>query len=93
MGSNDLQSRIADFVDDRVGQGVFRVKKDIYTDADIHEHEVKALFERDWVFLCHESQIKAPGDYFTTHIGRQPVFVLRQDDGSLRAFRQTGTAR
>jgi benzoate/toluate 1,2-dioxygenase subunit alpha len=86
IATEDLSSRVATLVDDRVDQGVFRVKKDIYTDADIHEHEIKAIFERDWVFLCHESQIRSPGDYFTTHVGRHPVFVLRQDDGSLRAF-------
>ena len=86
MGNLDSSLNIAALVDDRVGEGIFRVHKDIYTDAALYDLEVKRLFENGWIFLCHESQIPAPGDYFTTHAGRQPVFVLRQADGSLRAF-------
>jgi len=86
MGSSDASLDIAALIDDRVGEGVFRVKKDIYTDPALYDLEIRRIFESDWVFLCHESQMPAPGDYYTTHVGRQPVFVIRQEDGSLRAF-------
>ena len=86
MGFNDSSLDIAALIDDRVGEGVFRVRKAIYTDPALYDLEVKRIFEGDWIFLCHESQIRSPGNYFTTHAGRHPVFVLRQPDGSLRAF-------
>ena len=44
------------------------------------------IFEKCWVFLCHESQVANHGDYFWTEIGRQPVYVHRQEDGSLKCF-------
>ncbi len=86
MGSNDSLLNMASLIDDRVSDGVFRVRKEIYTDPALYDREIKRLFEGGWIFLCHESQIRSAGDYFTTHAGRQPVFVLRQDDASLRAF-------
>ena len=80
--SNDLSG----LVDDRVGEGMFRVDRAVYTDAEIFEREMKQIFEKCWIFLCHESQIPKHGDYFWTEIGRKPVFVHRQEDGSLKCF-------
>ncbi len=85
MGSHDDSLDLAALIDDRPDDGVFRVKKDIYTDAAIFGRELRQIFESGWVFLCHESQLPSAGDYYTTHVGLQPVFVLRQADGSLRA--------
>jgi benzoate/toluate 1,2-dioxygenase alpha subunit len=77
---------IAALVDDRIGDGVFRIDRSIYTDPAIFEIEMARIYERGWVFLCHESQVKNPGDYFSTEIGRQPVYLHRQKDGSLKCF-------
>lgn len=73
-------------VDDRPDDKVFRVDRNIYLDEDIFEAEMRTIFEGNWQFICHESQVKKHGDYFATHLGRQPVFVHRQEDGSLKAF-------
>ena len=75
-----------DLIDDRPEDHVFRVDRQIYLDHDLFESELKNIFEADWIFLCHESQVKKPGDYFAAHIGRQPVFVHRQEDGGLKGF-------
>tara|TARA_R110000787_G_scaffold107589_1_gene215598 strand:- start:50 stop:1372 length:1323 start_codon:yes stop_codon:yes gene_type:complete len=73
-------------IDDRPKDGVFRVDRNIYLDEEIFEAEMRNIFEGNWQFLCHESQVKKPGDYFATHLGRQPVYVHRQEDGSLKGF-------
>ncbi len=73
-------------VDDRVADGVFRVDRSVYSDQALYELELTNIFERCWNFLCHESQVPQHGDYFWTEIGRQPVFVHRQEDGSLKGF-------
>ena len=73
-------------VDDRPEDGVFRVDRSIYTDKSVFEAEISHIFEATWVYLCHDSQVAEPGDYFATEIGQQPVFVIRQNDGSLRCF-------
>ena len=78
--------RLDALVDDRPADKVFRVDRNIYLDEEIFEAEMKTLFEGNWQFICHESQVKKPGDYFATHLGRQPIYVHRQPDGSLKGF-------
>jgi benzoate/toluate 1,2-dioxygenase subunit alpha len=71
----------AALVDDRPQDGIFRLDRSIYNDPEILEAEYRHIFEGGWLFLCHESVIPKPGDYFSTHMGRQPVFVVRTEDG------------
>lgn len=86
MGASEPGLDVAALIDDRIGEGVFRVDRQVYRDESLFALEMECIFESNWVYLCHESQVREPGSYFTTHAGRQPVFVLRQKDGSLGAF-------
>ncbi|MGE8507061.1 MAG: Rieske 2Fe-2S domain-containing protein [Paraburkholderia terricola] len=70
--------------DDRQN-GVFRCRRDIFTNADLFELEMKHIFESNWVYLAHESQIPDNNDYYTTWIGRQPVVITRDKNGELHA--------
>jgi benzoate/toluate 1,2-dioxygenase alpha subunit len=73
-------------LDDRAQDGVFAVNRDVYLDPDLFELEMKTIFESSWLYLCHESQIPNPGDFFTTHMGRQPVIISRGKDGQIHGF-------
>src|SRR5580658_3893257 len=73
-------------VEDNAREGAYRVARDIITDPEIFELEIKHIFEGNWIYLAHESQIPNKNDYFTTYIGRQPVFIARNRDGELNAF-------
>ncbi|MDP6873770.1 MAG: Rieske 2Fe-2S domain-containing protein, partial [Alphaproteobacteria bacterium] len=64
----------------------FCVDRRIYTDPEIFDRELRQIFERGWVYLCHESQVPAHGDYYATYMGAQPVFAIRQRDGAIGAF-------
>lgn len=57
-----------------------------YVDPAMHETDIKAVFETDWLFACNACEIKKPGDYLTLTIGENPVVVLRDRDGQVRAF-------
>ncbi|GGJ06851.1 Rieske 2Fe-2S domain-containing protein [Streptomyces brasiliensis] len=66
--------------------GVYRVRRSVFTDEELFELEMRHIFEGNWVYLAHESQIPEAGDYFTTYIGRQPVVISRDKQGELHCL-------
>lgn len=77
---------IASYIDERPSEGIFRVDRAVYNDPEVLEAEYVNIFEKSWIFLCHESFVPNPGDFYATHIGRQPVFVVRGQDGKLGCY-------
>jgi phenylpropionate dioxygenase-like ring-hydroxylating dioxygenase large terminal subunit len=63
-----------------------RVHRSVYTDPALFELEMDRLFGRAWLVLGHESQAAAPGDFFTTRLGRESVIVVRHTDGALHVL-------
>lgn len=66
--------------------GLYRCRREIFTDPELFALEMEHIFEGNWIYLAHESQIPAANDYFTTHMGRQPVVITRNRVGELNAF-------
>jgi phenylpropionate dioxygenase-like ring-hydroxylating dioxygenase large terminal subunit len=54
-----------------------RVHRSVYTDQGLFDREIERIWEKIWVYCGHESQIRAPGDYVTVQIGRQPMIMVR----------------
>jgi benzoate/toluate 1,2-dioxygenase alpha subunit len=67
-------------------EGVYRCKREMFTDPRLFDLEMKHIFEGNWLYLAHESQIPQKNDYITLQMGRQPVFITRNKDGVLNAF-------
>ena len=63
------------------------VHRQLYTDPAIFELEMARIFGTAWIYIGHESQVKKPGDYFATQIGRHPVVMVRDAEGGLRVIR------
>jgi len=57
-----------------------------YVDPAVWEREVDRIFRRDWVCVARSSQIPSPGDYVAVDVIDQPVVVIRDDDGTVRAL-------
>ncbi len=58
-----------------------------YTDPTLLEAEQELIFERTWQLAGHVSALAGPGSYITAQAGSQPILVVRDQDGRLRAYR------
>ena len=62
------------------------VAKERYTSRAWHDLEVERLWMRAWQFACREDEIPAAGDYAVYDIARLSFIVMRQPDGSIKAY-------
>jgi len=83
---DNVQKTLDAAVEDNADKGIYRVDRNIFTDPEIFELEMRHIFEGNWIYLAHESQIPNNNDYLTTHMGRQPIFIARNRQGELNAF-------
>jgi len=60
-----------------------RVRRQVYTSAEIFELEMQRIHERVWIYCGHETQVPKAGDYYTVQIGRQPMIMVRGPDGKI----------
>ena len=70
-------------------KGIFRIKRDMFTDKALFDLEMELIFEKQWIYACHESQIPNPNDFITMQAGRQPMIINRDSEGKLHAFANT----
>lgn len=62
------------------------VPKSRYIDPEFLQLELDRLFTQVWQPACREEEIPSPGWYYEYTIGRQSIAVVRQKDGSIKAF-------
>ncbi|HUA36249.1 MAG TPA: aromatic ring-hydroxylating dioxygenase subunit alpha [Candidatus Binataceae bacterium] len=60
-----------------------RVHRKIYLEEEIFELEMERIFENHWIFVGHESEVAAPGDFKTVSFGTQPAIVTRDEHGDI----------
>ena len=58
-----------------------RVHRKLYTDPGIFDLEMERIFGHAWLYVGHESQVRNPGDYFLTQVGRKAMVVTRDETG------------
>lgn len=60
--------------------------RNIYTDPELFELEMRYMFEGNWIFAAHDSQLPNVNDFLTLQVGRQPVLLTRGQDGTVQGF-------
>jgi len=59
---------------------------EVYTSQAFQERELEGIFRRDWICVGRAGALAEPGDYVTHDIAGQPVLVIRDREGGLRAM-------
>ncbi|MGD9958330.1 aromatic ring-hydroxylating oxygenase subunit alpha [Nocardioides sp.] len=59
---------------------------DLYTDPALFAEEMRAVFQRQWVYAGHVSQLANAGDFLTVDVGGQSVIVSRDRAGELHGL-------
>ena len=85
--------KVADHVVDDRERGIFRVRRRAFTDPAILEREHREVFDRCWLYACHESELAKPGSFIARKVGGRPLLIVRDSDGVVRAFFNTCTHR
>jgi phenylpropionate dioxygenase-like ring-hydroxylating dioxygenase large terminal subunit len=57
-----------------------------YTADAVYAREVERIFMREWNFMGRADQIPRAGDYFTVDYVGVPLLIVRDGQGTLRAF-------
>ncbi|RLA10709.1 MAG: benzoate 1,2-dioxygenase large subunit, partial [Gammaproteobacteria bacterium] len=73
MNNPNEQFVAANYIEERQADGVARVNRSIFTDPDLFELEMEKIWEGNWIYLAHESQIPNPNDFMTLFMGRTPI--------------------
>jgi anthranilate 1,2-dioxygenase (deaminating, decarboxylating) large subunit len=54
----------------------------MFTEPELFDLEMEMIFEKNWIYACHESEMPNPNDYITMRAGRQPMIITRDADGA-----------
>ncbi|HCZ00638.1 MAG: (2Fe-2S)-binding protein [Rhodobacterales bacterium RIFCSPHIGHO2_02_FULL_62_130] len=60
--------------------------KSVYTSAEFLEQEQRHIFAHDWLCAGRAETLPNAGDYLTMKIAGEPILVLRDRDGEIRAM-------
>lgn len=80
-------------VDEDRETGLFRVHRRAFLDEELFAEEQRRIFERCWLYVGHESEVREKGDYRLRDLGARRVLFVRGSDGVVRAFLNACTHR
>jgi p-cumate 2,3-dioxygenase alpha subunit len=64
----------------------FRLNRRVLVEADILEREFRRVFDRSWIYVGHDSEVAAAGDFRSRTVAGRPVIFARDRGGRVRAY-------
>ena len=58
----------------------------VYTSTEFLDRELSDIFSKEWICVGRSGRLSNPGDYVTFDLAGQPVVVIRDREGQMRAF-------
>ena len=84
--SGPLIASPTDWVVEDVPAGTFRIDRAALADEVVFRDEMRAVFDRCWLYVGHESEIPKPGDFRARDVGNRPLVFWHGHDGVRRVF-------
>ncbi len=81
-----LQDTLSQFDPDRPLERAATIPSSWYSDPEIFELERRAVFGDTWQMLGRADQVAEPESFFTVEFAGEPILVVRDEGGILRAF-------
>jgi len=78
--ADDLLRQLGDGLDSG------EVPAGLFGNADVYRQELRRLFGRCWVFIGHESELEAKGDYVLRKIGEDKFIAVRDERGEINVL-------
>ena len=82
----NLQDTLRQFDPDRPLDRAETIPSSWYFDKDVFELERRTVFGDTWQVVGRADQVAQPGSYFTADVAGEPILVVRDEEGVLRAF-------
>ena len=51
------QEFVGGCLDFRPAEGVYRIAREMFTEPELFDLEMELIFEKNWIYACHESEI------------------------------------
>ncbi|NOD48593.1 MULTISPECIES: SRPBCC family protein [unclassified Ruegeria] len=62
------------------------LKAEAYVDPSWYQVDQNGVLAKTWQWVCHVEKLRVPGSYTTVEIAGRPIAVVRDREGTLRAF-------
>ena len=84
MDSSDLQRISTGYTQNPASSHTLRAEA--YTESQWLDAERESIFKHSWQWVCHVEKLADAGAYFTAEVAGQPIIIVRDKVGDLRAF-------
>src|SRR5499427_10237886 len=62
------------------------LRAEAYTDPHWHHVDQQEIIAKTWQWVCHAEKLRQPGSFVTVEIAGKPIAIIRDREGTLRAF-------
>ncbi len=66
-------------------ESAYAMPKSVYTSQGFLNREISNIFAKEWFCVGRSDGLPNPGDYITLNLASQPIMVIRDQNGQLRA--------
>ena len=60
-----------------------------YFDENFYIKELKKIWSKNWIYVCHVSRLKKKLSFLTLSIGKQNIIIVQNSEGKLKAYFNT----